>query len=377
MATTADYLTQLQADKQTLVNNLIAKGVNATNEETFTSLVPKVTEIQSGGGGSFEITNAYYLFYKGYRIDVVNELCALISDKCTDFSYMFRDASTLKEVPKINTSGGTTFTSMFDGCRGLTKITKLDISKATNIQYLFQNCSALTEIPEFDFSNIESLYGVFAGCKALTSIKFKTSEKLTNIRGIFQGCSLLTEIPFINTSNVTNFRDSFRECSELTSIPFIDTSNGTIFNSMFADSRKLASIPNLNTSKAQDVSYMFNRCYALLEIPELDFGSVTNVSSILNEMPNITTLGGFKDLGKGYLTSSSANYSNYKLDLSRSPSLTHDSLMNVINKLYDIASAGVKSQQLVLGSTNLAKLEATEEGQQAIASAQVKGWTVS
>ena len=49
MATTADYLTQLQADKQTLVDNLVAKGVEASNDETFTTLAPKVADIPSGG----------------------------------------------------------------------------------------------------------------------------------------------------------------------------------------------------------------------------------------------------------------------------------------------------------------------------------------
>lgn len=47
MATTADYLTQLQADKQTLIDNLVAKGVEASNDETFTTLVPKVAEIKA------------------------------------------------------------------------------------------------------------------------------------------------------------------------------------------------------------------------------------------------------------------------------------------------------------------------------------------
>lgn len=50
MATTSDYLKQLQADKQVLVDNLVAKGVAATSDETFTTLVPKVNDIQTGGG---------------------------------------------------------------------------------------------------------------------------------------------------------------------------------------------------------------------------------------------------------------------------------------------------------------------------------------
>ena len=45
MATTEEYLVQLQQDKTALVNNLNAKGVDANNSETFTSLVPKILEI--------------------------------------------------------------------------------------------------------------------------------------------------------------------------------------------------------------------------------------------------------------------------------------------------------------------------------------------
>lgn len=48
MATTADYLAQLQADKQALVDNLIDKHIEATNDETFTTLAKKVKKISTG-----------------------------------------------------------------------------------------------------------------------------------------------------------------------------------------------------------------------------------------------------------------------------------------------------------------------------------------
>ena len=48
--TVQEYITSLNTDKQTLVNNLTTKGVSASNEETFTTLVPKVLDIDSGGG---------------------------------------------------------------------------------------------------------------------------------------------------------------------------------------------------------------------------------------------------------------------------------------------------------------------------------------
>ena len=67
---------------------------------------------------------------------------------------------------------------------------------------------------------------------------------------------------------------------------------------------------------------------------------------------------------------------NYKLDLSSSTKLTEQSIINIFNNLYDIATKGCNAQQVVLGSTNLAKLT-SEEGQTALTNATAKGWTIS
>ena len=48
MATITELLSQLQTDKNNLVANLVAKGVEASTSETFTSLVPKVLAISTG-----------------------------------------------------------------------------------------------------------------------------------------------------------------------------------------------------------------------------------------------------------------------------------------------------------------------------------------
>ena len=86
----------------------------------------------------------------------------------------------------------------------------------------------------------------------------------------------------------------------------------------------------------------------------------------------LANLGGLENLGQAYLTTAAANYNNYTLNLSSCSQLTHDSLMNVINNLYDIATKGCNTQKLQLGSTNLAKLTEDE-----IQIATAKGWTVS
>ena len=131
-------------------------------------------------------------------------------------------------------------------------------------------------------------------------------------------------------------------------------------------------IPELNTSNVRYVTDMFYVCVNLITIPKLNFESVTNVSSFLYSANNVVNIGGFENLGAAYSTTQSADYSYYRLDLTSCTKLTHESLMNVINNLYDIKTKGCKAQSLRLGATNLAKLTEDE-----IAIVQNKGWNVS
>lgn len=150
----------------------------------------------------------------------------------------------------------------------------------------------------------------------------------------------------------------------------LDMSNIKLSGSTFTTLPSL--IANADWSQVTNAASMFNYCTYLTTVPELNLSNVTNIAQMFRYCFALTNLGGFKNLGQAYLTSDAANISEYKLDLSTCSSLTHDSLMNVINKLYDIATKGCNTQQLVLGSTNLAKLTAEE-----IAIATNKGWSVS
>ena len=61
MATTAEYLNKLVGQKNTLADNLVTKGVSATHDETLETLVPKVLDISSGGGGddTMDVINSF------------------------------------------------------------------------------------------------------------------------------------------------------------------------------------------------------------------------------------------------------------------------------------------------------------------------------
>lgn len=178
-------------------------------------------------------------------------------------------------------------------------------------------------------------------------------NNITSMSYMFRYFSVLESLDLsnFNTSNITNMNSTFSECEKLATINFgtnFDTSKVTTMSGMFSLCRELRNIPKLNASKVADISGAFTSCNYL------------------------TDFGGLENLGMAYSTTQSANYSSYKLDLHYSKNLTHESLMNVINNLYDIATKGCNAQSLVLGTTNLAKLSEEE-----IAIATSKGWNVT
>ena len=197
-------------------------------------------------------------------------------------------------------------------------------------------------------------------------------DTLTDDDGVADVRGTIKRMPFIDTTEYGSFSSFFRNAVFLIEVPQINTSNGDDFSAMFSGCINLTEIPQIDTSNGENFAQMFAMCNKLTSIPQLDMSSGIKFTNMLQNCNKLTTLGGFVDIGKAYLTSASANYSNYTLTLSSCNELTHESLMNVINNLYDIASAGVQTQKLVLGSTNLAKLSADE-----IAIATNKGWAVS
>ena len=313
MATSTDYINQLKADKQTLVNNLVAKGVTATNDETFTTLVPKVADIQSSSAtlGTKTITANGTYKAENDNLDGYSEVTVETSGVDINDYYFMQLSET---NPKI-------------------------------IQYIKQ-------IPLLDTSNVTNMYATFANLTNITTMPLIDTSNVTNMTSMFQSCSKLTNIPLLNTSNVTNMTTMFDGCSNLTSIPQLDTSKVTTMTSMFQSCSKLTSIPQLDASNVNNVYSMFSYCN------------------------NITELGGFENLGQGYSTTSAANYSICMLNLSSLTKLTEQSIINVLNNLYDIKTKGCNTQKVILGNTNLAKLTSTE-GLAALKQAQDYGWNVS
>lgn len=160
----------------------------------------------------------------------------------------------------------------------------------------------------------------------------------------------------------------------------IDTSNCKNMSKMFFYSSKIKNldISGLNTQNVEDISQMFmTTSIKQLDMSNLDFSKVNNTVDMFSYCNYLTELIFAKNLGKGF--NSTSNNDKVHTVALYSTKLTTESLMSVINKLYDlnltynVESGGtLHPQQLKLGSSHLAKLTAEQ-----LTIATNKGWTVS
>lgn len=236
----------------------------------------------------------------------------------------------------------------FSGCKSLKKIKSIsNSSKVTNMYNAFRSCGNKVEtgfeIEEFDTSNV------------------------INMQGLFQYSGLI-KVPKLNTSKVTNMNQIFANMEKLKDVSDFDFSHITSLNQAFQNSLGPEEFGDFNTINVENFNNIFYGCSNLKTLGVVNAEKANNITQILYGKYGMTlqNFGGMKDLGKNY-TQKTANISYYTLDLSKTTKLTHESLMNVINNLYDlnltydVANGGtLYTQQLVLGSTNLAKLTAEE-----------------
>ncbi len=244
---------------------------------------------------------------------------------------------------------------------------KVDVDVQADKVYIYAEqvlYRKLTEYPEnLDYVGLKNCASMFQNCDLLTSVPLFDTSNVTDMQSMFWGCNKIISIPKFDTSNVTIMYAMFLACRALTSVPQFDTSKVTNVVNMFAECTSIKSVPNVNTSRCNSLERMFNSCHSLTTVPELDAHNVTKLSYIFFNCSKLTNFGGLKNIGQAYT-------STFTFDLSSPQLLTDESILNVLNGLYDMTEKGF-SPTLKFHPTIKAKL--TEEQ---IAIATNKNWNV-
>lgn len=285
--------------------------------------------------------------------------------------------ASVKKLPTMEFDG-TNASYMFSGFQGVDiDLSKINTANATNMSYMFSNCSNLQSL---DLDNL-------------------TTTKVQNMNYMFYDTSIAGELKFdnFNTSNVTNTSNMFSyfEYPFVLDISSFDTAKisnlygmfsnievskiilprfeylGVSFQSLFYGNGKLEEV-ECATNDLGSPNSIYSLCNynsTIKTIPKIDGSNIIDTRYAFQYCTNLVNIGGFNDLGKAYDTSKSANLEEYGLHFGWSQ-LSRESMLNIINGVYDIKSKGVQPQRLNLyvGS----KLTAEE-----IAIATNKGWSVN
>lgn len=246
----------------------------------------------------------------------------------------------------------------------------------TSANNLYNSDTKLVYAPAIDTSNVTNMFGMYKRCTNLKVVPKLNTDKVTKMGDMFSGCTFLTKLDLSNwnTSKVTDMSNMFASCQNLIEIGNLDTSSATTIHRMFFDCKSLITVPKISLKSMVSTS----------------FSSITSKGAyFLNGATSVTTFGGFVDCehitvwGGADTTnpfSSLTNLTNIQemgviksgFNLSKCTKLTVESLMVVINALYDYATEGSTTQTIILGSTNLNKLSDAQ-----IAVGTSKGWTLS
>lgn len=373
-------------------------GTYAGEEQTYFGAIPVGTSTQPG------ICKAIINIPENLRF------------ASSDGSYAFYN-TLITKIPNIDYSGLTKANYIFSGCTKITDWTYLHFpTSIKEANGALQGVTLPSQDLVFNFPNATSLnyfvcqakqnggsitINMGSACTSCSSMlnRFKGKKIiLDTINGaivkpsfqyMFQGCDADEVIisdnirptslsyAFATSSNdyQSNLKHMTLNISECTTMAYMfDCSDRANYMETLTFNGTSSNLTNMERA------FYFNQYYSTIMLHTVTgaiyAGKVNNVRYCFSRANKLINFDGLIDLGKGY-TQKSANYSYYALDLTNATSLSHDSLMKIINGLYDlnltynVAGGGtLYRQKLQLGS-NKNKLTAEE-----MAIATNKGWTV-
>lgn len=428
---------RLKGAKTGLESSIEGKGVTVPDEALIDTYSVYVDAIQQGGGGeSYDFTEIGYsqAVSDGINNDTKNEIvdgiayAKQIADtwnpNTTDARNYFGYDERLVYLPNINTakvnslcdssSNGMfqyatklqyidnlsfpniinkSVSTLFTNCVSLKKINSLSFGGVTTTANMFNNCCNLKEAPLFNTTNCTRMDYMFANCNSLESIPSYDMGNVTQANNMFDGCRSLENVPPLNTVKCTRMDYMFRNCKKLKTVPSLDFSATANISYMFRGCDSLEEVGDMrfNIQSGSNASYFLSDCPSLKRVGSLDFNYVQNISYLFNGSINLESIGLIKapllNASIGSFFTSANNLTefegieNLKMNwndssgLAKCPNLTHQSLINILNNLYDFTGNGVtpsSSQGKLKLGINYNKLSAED-----LAIGTNKGWQIT
>ena len=377
MGSIADKLSYLNTTKQDIKTALQAQNSNVTDTDTFRSYADKIKELNINYGENWKPQSDWWDIKKIVEEDTENypaKVGILLSDNYyTDvhFSQLFFNAD------KVVFSDGQTITKISDYTIGLTgaKPCKLGYNTYYMIIYLKNTNFQLgySSFSDFFTKGLKWIY-----MKNVTNVQTNSGTQIGNC---FEFEAWQSNIPFtISTNSGLMIQQAFM-LQELPTLQEYYTTNdfqtNYLFNIVYAPRLKKeqykkffgANVHN-QVSVLQDlqqirfaflketidlesdfgVDFNYVRNYNIIEGPDtiqkLDFNNVTTNPNSIFGVKNVNVITNIK--------SSNSMFRANRIN-DRTAILNHDTLVRVINALYDYSTAG-GSYTLSLEAYNLAKL---------------------
>ncbi|MDD7759254.1 MAG: BspA family leucine-rich repeat surface protein [Bacteroidales bacterium] len=259
-----------------------ASKVNASmaNPTTgyFTAIPLEAYVVENGATLTF-----YYDANKAKRTGTVYDINAKHADNPNMPAWAGTDANKKANITKVvfdnsfkkyNPTSLKYWFSNYTKVNAIEGLSNIKTDKVTSMGYMFYNCSSLTtmDLTSFNTENVVNMAGMFYGCSSLYGVglsSFNTS-KVTDMAYMFSGCSSLKmlNVSSFNTENVTDMRYMFFGSSALTKLDLsnFNTAKVSFMQSMFAGCSKLTTIyckDNWNSNVVSTSDDMFKGCTSL------------------------------------------------------------------------------------------------------------------
>lgn len=277
--------------------------------------------------------------------DTINALSDLKED-------VIDDCAEVSSFPMIDTSKVTDMSHLFEGCKTLKSIPSLDTSNATDMSYMFYDCNDITYIPDIDTNRVQNMDYMFAYCASLNDIPTINTSIVKSMRGMFYGTSPMIEdldVEQFNTIRVQDMRSMF-ENAKFIVMPEFNTESVYSMRRFCYNNDVLTTVPQLNMIRCKTANTIY--------LKDSNGGTSDPTEGMFYNCRQLQHLGGFYELSEN-------------LDLSYSPLLTKESIINVFNNL-SVIKEGTKTITLPMNAEFWNELTSED-----IAIAQNKGWRIA